>query len=73
MISFRDRIEKNIFKSKNKDGLDIFHEVSFVLVKEFGWSYDDIAEAPIPFIFNILDELKKFHKKEEAVLKKRHK
>jgi len=71
MMNFQSRIERSILKSKHRSGVDIFHEVCFVLAKEFGWSYNDISTCPIPFVLGTLNELDKFRKLEEAARKRR--
>ena len=68
-MNFQQRIESAIGKKK-KDPYKVFHEISFVLAKEFGWGYNDIMEAPIPFVIEVLSELSSFRKREEAAMKK---
>lgn len=69
-MNFQQRIEQAIGK-KSKPAEKVFHEVCFILAKEFGWSYNDIMSAPIPFVLGVLDELRDFNKREEAAMKKR--
>ena len=44
--------------------------MEFFMAKEFGWSYEQIMNTPIPFIMGILGELRDFNKAQEASMKK---
>lgn len=70
MTSFRDRIEKSLFRKKEKTGLDVFHEVCFVLAKELGWSYQDIINAPTPFVLAIVEHLNDYNQRQEKAMSK---
>ena len=70
-MMFSDKIEKTI--GVKNDISKSFRKMSFVLAHEFGWSYDEIMEAPIPFVFDMKDELVEMKRKEkEAMRKRRH-
>lgn len=62
-MSFQERIESSIMK-RGVDPYKSFHEVCFVLAKEFGWSYSEIVEAPLPFIIEVVGLLEKFNKEQ---------
>ena len=64
-------MENKLFKKKRQDPMDSFHDICFILAKEFGWSYNDIIDTPSPYILEIADRLMQYKKKEAAEMKKR--
>lgn len=70
-MNFQERIESTIFKGKGKDPYKVFHEICFMLSHEFGWSYEEIVNAPMPFIIAIGNEIDDFNKKQKVSMKKK--
>lgn len=68
-MNFAQRIESKLFK-KSKSPHKFFHEVCFILAKEFGWSYEEIINSPTPFVLGMMQELEEHHKREKAAMKK---
>jgi hypothetical protein len=57
-MDIRERVG-GLFDRKNVD-----HKyVSYVLCKTFGWDYYTLSTQPIPFVLDMLDEMRKETKK----------
>jgi len=69
-MSFEQLMEKKLLSSA-KDESKQFYELCFFMAKEFGWSYSQMMETPIPFVLGICDESKKYYKKVESVKRRK--
>jgi len=69
-MNFQQRID-NLVRGESKSSDDYYEEIMFVLIQEYHWSYEEINEAPINFILNLLKRLKKYRKQQKVNQRKR--
>ena len=72
-MNFQKLIENRLLTKKKQDPMDSFHDICFILAKEFGWSYNEVINTPSPYILEIAHKLIEYKKKEAAEMKKKRK
>lgn len=60
---------RNFFGDKKKEDIDL-DMLYFIMVSEWHWNQEDIENADIPFVFNLLIKRKEQHDREVEALKK---
>lgn len=61
----------SISRRSGPDPLELSNKVYFIFIKEFKWSYTQLMETPMSFIFDMLDARSKYIKEQEKQMKKR--
>jgi len=69
-MDFRTSIENRLAGKGKKSSIDQFHDLCFLLSKEFGWSYDQIINTPIPFLIAQSERVVDLKKREQKEMKK---
>lgn len=69
-MGFKERIEKNIFRSKRESSLSFFEETTFWLSKELHIPPGDLLEMPIPLVLSLSEQLNEYYKKKAKAQKK---
>lgn len=69
-MNFQQLVEHAIMKKRDSPE-KVFHQVCFLLAKEFGWSYDDIINAPIPFVISMVSLIEDYYKEQKRSINKK--
>ena len=67
MMNFQQRIQK--LKNNKKPDENIIIKNIVVVMKEFGWTIDEVVQIPLPSYFIIIEELDKITKEENKSIK----
>lgn len=68
-MNFSNIIENTIIKKT--DTTKIYNNINYLMIREFGWSYKELMETPIPFVFDMYDLIKKQSEESKKHNKKR--
>lgn len=71
MDDFQSRISNLINGDKLNKNNENYSNVNFICAKEFGWSYIDLMQTPIPYVLDIIDKWQQLKKEEKKAYKKR--
>ncbi|HEY9702089.1 MAG TPA: hypothetical protein V6C58_06570 [Allocoleopsis sp.] len=69
-----ENIIRNFFNETKKSISDTpkeYEDLMFILVNEFHWSQKDIAEAELPFVYELLNARKRMIQEQERQSKRR--
>ena len=71
MVSFKERIDKNIRKTKKKSGILVFEEILFLLSKELNLPITEVINSPTPLIISLVEQVNNHYKKQNKPSKRR--
>jgi hypothetical protein len=70
-MNFQAKIEKSLFKKKEKSAFEAYSEILFYLAKEFGWTPQTINELPIPIVYQMVESLNDYYKEQSKAQKRK--
>lgn len=69
-MNFQSQIESKLFK-KNISSYKNYHQICYILAKEFGWSYNQMNNSPSPYVLELIDIWQDLKEKEIKASKRK--